>query len=896
MRHITIWTLLMLLLSGASFAGEEAQPVFKLAPISEVQLGGEIGRRIDLTIQGNLLQLDLAPGGLFLGPFQKQTWPQDMGDYGGYVGLGKTMDALVRFTAYSGDPKVLALKDSVFQTLLATQTEDGYMGAFAPEARVTSAFDLHEMVYIMQALADDYRYFDSHESLEAARRLADFIMRAKPAEWIFENINDVRKLSIERAFLAVADTTGEAKYREYGVATMDLRNWQPPVEGHCYWFFNRCVAQVDLYRVEGNPKLLEESHKAIDFLMANDAQVITGACSLGEYFHTSQEGRGNLGESCAVAYLIRLCHQLLQVEGNSIYGDIMERAILNSLFAAQSADGRRLRYYTCFEGPRAYMNTDTYCCPGNWRRIVSELPEMIYYVQDGGFMVNLYTASSAQLKLGKKLSAAVRQETDYPNSGNVTLHVEPSKKAAFAVQLRIPRWCGKPQASVNGKPIEGVTPGTFLTIKRQWEKGDRVELSLPMETRLIQGRNAQSGKAAVMRGPVVFCLGNQDKSSNELSHLRARIAEVDAELGGLSGSPVNLADIAGGGGGFGAGRTGCGIDARSGNVVGGMYGQVWWHTANEFKASESPFVDGIVVPNGSRGPVPISATGLTIEGVPATCGMAIGYAMDGPKNASHWTPADGPEYAATISPMCALPQPYCNTCVGGVEYSEPGHSMLGLEANKALTFDLAAIRKATGYQKLTFQSIIGYCAKADPTVDVAIYTDGKAALERTALTREPLPVSIQLDTAARFLTLMVTDQNQTTFDHDIIPSDAVIFGDPMLVPQDAATSDGAAAKRAHLEKEMASLKEQYQRYIEPLDAARDIVIDGASVEGPFPDTTVRPGGMALHVKGWSPGRDTAQPPNLALILSEFPDPEGRATYFKVKTLASAVEDDLISSK
>ena len=45
---------------------------------------------------------------------------------------------------------------------------------------------------------------------------------------------------------------------------------------------------------------------------------------------------------------------LMQIEGDSLYGDAMERTIYNALFAAQSRDGRELRKYTPFEGRREF--------------------------------------------------------------------------------------------------------------------------------------------------------------------------------------------------------------------------------------------------------------------------------------------------------------------------------------------------------------------------------------------------------------------------------------------------------------------------------------------------------------------------------------------------------------
>jgi hypothetical protein len=68
---------------------------------------------------------------------------------------------------------------------------------------------------------------------------------------------------------------------------------------------------------------------------------------------------------------------------------------------------------------------------------------------------------------------------------------------------------------------------------------------------------------------------------------------------------------------------------------------------------------------------------------------------------------------------------------------------------------------------------------------------------------------------------------------------------------------------------------------------RIVVIDPATVEGPFPDDSVRPGGTACRVKAWKPG---AWYPfakhDYTLTLTEYADPGCEAVYFKVPNPAA----------
>ncbi len=518
-------------------AAESARPPLDAMDPAQVKLGGEIGRRIDLTIRKNILAIDVE--NQFLAPFRRK-----QSTLFAYVGIGKLIDAAVNFAYYTRDPKVIALKDHLINELLATQLDDGYIGAFPAGSRLRDVFDEHEIAYILHALVDNYRRFHDQRSLDAARKLADYFVKSYKDAVVGRDPQLICKIDIERAMIALSEASDDARYRDYIVQRENPAGWHSPIDvvndgkyssgdGHAYTFMNNCLAQLDLYRQQPDASLLGQSHRVIDYLTQDDGLMITGTCSLTERFRNNQETRGDVGESCATAYLIRLCHYLLQLENQTLYADLMERAIYNALFAAQSPDGRQLRYYTAIDGPRAYYPNDTYCCPNNWRRIVAELPEMVYYrTADGGALVNLYTASTANVPLADDLSVRLQQETDYPNSGRVVLRVDPSRSAAFPLKLRIPRWCESAAISVNGKPAaEPVVSGRWFEIRRDWNPGDRVELNMPMPWRLVQGRKQQAGKAAVMRGPLVFSLSRA---------LNPGLEKID--LGQLKLDPASFGD------------------------------------------------------------------------------------------------------------------------------------------------------------------------------------------------------------------------------------------------------------------------------------------------------------------------------------------------------------------
>jgi hypothetical protein len=258
--------------------------------------------------------------------------------------------------------------------------------------------------------------------------------------------------------------------------------------------------------ITGDRSLFAQTRRALEYLRGRRALVISGTNGIAECWHSDQTGSGDLGETCATAYLIRLLSRLLQIEGDGWYGDWMERSIYNALFAAQTPDGRRLNYYVPLEGDRKIFDRDTYCCPGNFRRIIGELPEMVFYRQDDGLTVNLYTQSSVRTTLSDGTTLTLRQHTDYPQSGLVRLEVQVAQPTRFTLGLRRPAWCSGFAVTVNGQSVALSGSDHYPAITRAWKPGDQVSLTMPMPWRLVRGFRTQAGKVAAMRGPQLYSL------------------------------------------------------------------------------------------------------------------------------------------------------------------------------------------------------------------------------------------------------------------------------------------------------------------------------------------------------------------------------------------------------
>lgn len=499
-----IWFVLGHLAAGAS--GASPLVMESLRPESIV-VHGEMGRRIDLTVTHNLLAIDIE--GDFLRPFVVKSADS------GYVGLGKTLDAMVRLAVHTGNEALMARKRNTVAALLAAQEPDGYLGIMKPEARVGALWDVHEMAYLVLGLTSDYVFCGEEPSLEGARKLADYLLThlmVEPRPRLGDLSPHMPDTGFEQALVALHRAAGDVRYRDAALTYRPLTSWRPPltlgrwggIEGHAYAYLDKCLAQLRLAS-SADRDLLAPSRDVMAFLLAGDGLVVTGTCGDHECWHNTQAGTTNLGETCTTAYLIRFWDELYRRTGQAVYGDLMERAMYNALFAAQSPDGRKIRYYTPFEAPRTYFDQDTYCCPGNYRRAIADLPQLIYYKTEDGVAINLYTSSEVHVSLSDDVNVTLIQTTSYPSSGDVAIQVKPSAPASFTLVFRVPQWAGSFEAKVNGVPSEcSRTKGGLRTLRRQWQQGDKVSLKFPMEWRLVKGRRTQEGRAAVMRGPLVL--------------------------------------------------------------------------------------------------------------------------------------------------------------------------------------------------------------------------------------------------------------------------------------------------------------------------------------------------------------------------------------------------------
>lgn len=240
------------------------------------------------------------------------------------------------------------------------------------------------------------------------------------------------------------------------------------------------------------------------FITPHKGELYSSLSSTVDHFETPC---GSYAATKLARYLMRFTTDPRQA---SQYGDNLERVLYNTILAAKAPDSNGDYFYYSTYSPEAdkvYYPKKWPCCSGTLVQTVGDYPLNIYFqaADQSGVYINLYTPSQARITL-KGTSVQIIQQTEYPATDNITLHLQPEHSARFTVHLRIPGWLTRPAViTINGKSVSiPASAGTFAAITRVWHPGDRIELIFPQTFRTEAIDELHPDTVALMRGPVMY--------------------------------------------------------------------------------------------------------------------------------------------------------------------------------------------------------------------------------------------------------------------------------------------------------------------------------------------------------------------------------------------------------
>lgn len=523
MKKLIIIALLLAQAAAAAPRGESA---------TGVKLGGYLGERIDRCIAGRVMTQDLDE---IARPFGVRTetslWQSEF--------WGKWMLGACDSYRYNGDKALLAKIEYAVEELLATQSPDGYIGNYAPEARLAQ-WDVWGQKYTLLGLQAYYGISQDKRALDAAIRAADYLMRlVGPDGADIATLGNYRGLaagSILEPIVFLYNNTGREKYLDF--ARWIVSRWETPAgpqlvskalmgipvaerflpvpdamhwtdNGHKAYEMMSCyIGLLELYKVTGEPSYLKAVEMAAEKIIEQEITIAGSASATECFWHGAQRQTTPAflsNETCVTYTWMELCDRLYRVTKNPVYVDQVEKTMYNALQASLKHDGKNIASYVPLEGFRRIgerqCGLDFNCCEANGPRGFALIPRLAMTADDGTVCVNLYNPMTGTVKTPAGQSVTLEVKTDYPATGSVGIEIGTKKAAPFALALRIPLWSRNNRILVNGEAYAGaILPGSYCRIERTWRAGDRITLELELEGRLVFLAQSQ----AIMRGPVVF--------------------------------------------------------------------------------------------------------------------------------------------------------------------------------------------------------------------------------------------------------------------------------------------------------------------------------------------------------------------------------------------------------
>jgi DUF1680 family protein len=459
----------------------------------------------------------------------------------------KWMEA-VAFVLQSGDdPKLRATFDRLTDEILAVQEPNGYLNTYWVEERKADRFkkmegghELYCLGHMLQAAIAYYRATGNRRLLDGGIKFVDYLCRDfGPAKQPLLTGHP----ELEMALVELYRTTSERRYLDLAGYLLHgdgerlkltprqlvyMFSGKPftsrtQLEGHAVRAMYACCGAADYYMETGDPAYW----KTLELLwedMVRRKMYITGGVgsrSAGEAFGEDYElpNIAAYTESCAAIGSMMWNWRMLAATGLARYADVLERALYNGVNSGMSLAGDLYCYRNPLEltsGVEKIRNPwyDTTCCPPNLERILASLPGYMYSTSSEGLYVHLFHTSELDWSLHDGTKLKVVQKTNYPWDGKVEIAVNPAAPAEFTVFVRIPGWTRA--ALVNSRPA--ATPGEYVPIRRRWQAGDRIVITLEMKPQLIVANPRVpegTGKVAIERGPLVYCMEAIDQKGIE---------------------------------------------------------------------------------------------------------------------------------------------------------------------------------------------------------------------------------------------------------------------------------------------------------------------------------------------------------------------------------------------
>lgn len=509
--------------------------------------------------------------------------------------VAKWLEAVAYSLVVHPDAELEKRADEVIETIEKAQQEDGYLNTYftikEPEHRWQNLQECHELYcagHMMEAAVAYYDATGKDKLLKVMERMADHIDRRFGPDKI---TGIPGHQEVEIGLMRLYHTTGEERYcnlAEYFInergknpnffyEESQKRGWthfgidpkdtvynqsfatvydQKEAVGHSVRAVYMYTAMADIAGTTGDERLYQACVDLWKNMTEKRMYLTAGIGSTGELeaFTKDYDLPNDMvyAETCASIGLIFFAKQMLELEANGKYADVMERAFYNGTISGMQADGKRFFYVNPLEvNPGISGVVPGYkhvlperpgwyacaCCPPNLVRLITSLGKYVWDETDDTIFSHMFVGQKAELE-----KADIDVESSYPWEGKVTYHVHSKKEEEYTLAIHIPGYLKDICVKVNGEQIEWkkFMKNGYLYLTRKWGES-QVEILFDLEVRKVYANKnvrEDAGKVALMKGPFVYCFEGVDNGND----LQAMCIDADTQAETFVGKEGVLKD------------------------------------------------------------------------------------------------------------------------------------------------------------------------------------------------------------------------------------------------------------------------------------------------------------------------------------------------------------------
>ena len=437
-------------------------------------------------------------------------------------------------------------------------------------------------------LCDMYRYTGSNEALEVAVSFArwfyDFTDGKTREEMdnildfetggMLEVWADLYEFTKDDMFLELID-----RYDRHRLFDKLLDDVDVLTNMHANTTIPEAIGAARVYEVTGKERYKNIALKYWEMAVTKRGSFVTGGQTCGEIWTPLRSMGERLGdknqEHCTVYNMIRLADILFKWTGKVEFLDYIEQNLYNGIMAQGYFRGGHTNGQTSEfpdEGLITYFLpmaaglrkgwgqkfSDFFCCHGTLVQANAAHNKYLYYLDGDAVYTVVYASSKASFRINgtdiileqyrdtlsgsfhsSSTSSALQAVGDnthiYPHQPDLMkqcFKVSAGRAVEFTLCLRLPKWLRRDaELTVNGKiaDISSLAKDGFIRLKREFQNGDEICLSLPLDlyaTRLEGSDNMY----AFSYGPIVLAgLSDAERTLHLKGHALSELLTHDNE-------------------------------------------------------------------------------------------------------------------------------------------------------------------------------------------------------------------------------------------------------------------------------------------------------------------------------------------------------------------------------